>query len=354
MTKPIETLSASCPLPVSKHETIQLAHGSGGRLTDELIRKLFAHYFNNDMLNTLDDQATLEISGNRLTFSTDSYVVDPIFFPGGDIGDLAVNGTVNDLCMNGARPLYLSAGFILEEGLPLVDLERVVQSMQKAAEQAGVQIVTGDTKVVNRGKGDKIFINTAGIGVIEHDYTIRASNVQPHDIILISGDIASHGMAILSKREGLAFESPIQSDTAALNGLVQNMVQHAGEGIHAMRDATRGGIAAVLNEFAVASGVQIQLQEDTIPLERAVSGACELLGIDPLYVANEGRMVVAVAPEFALRLLNVMQKHPLGTGSVRVGEVTNRNKTGLVTLRTRLGAERIVDMPVGEQLPRIC
>jgi hydrogenase expression/formation protein HypE len=354
MTRPIKTLSATCPLPVSKHETIQLAHGSGGRLTDELIRKLFAHYFSNETLNTLDDQATLELPGKRLTFSTDSYVVDPIFFPGGNIGDLAVNGTVNDLCMNGARPLYLSAGFILEEGLPLVDLERIVQSMQKAAAQAKVQIVTGDTKVVNRGKGDKIFINTSGIGVIEHDHTIRANNVGPHDVILVSGDIASHGMTILSQREGLAFESPIQSDTAALNGLVDEMVKSAGAGIHAMRDATRGGIAAVLNEFAVASGVQIQLKEEAIPVERAVAGACELLGIDPLYVANEGRLVAAVAPDYADSVLEAMKAHPHGAGAVFVGEVMGKNKAGLVTLRTRLGTERIVDMPLGEQLPRIC
>jgi len=353
MSKEQNQTGLNCPLPIAQHDTIQLAHGSGGTLTNNLIRKLFAFAFDNEALRALDDQATLDVGGQRLTFSTDSYVVDPIFFPGGDIGELAVNGTVNDLCMNGARPLYLSAGFIIEEGLPLTDLRRIVTSMKNAAEAAGVQIVTGDTKVVNRGKGDKIFINTAGIGVLEHDYDIAASRILPDDMIILSGDIAAHGMAILSQREGLAFESPIESDTAALNGLVAEMVAAVGEGIHAMRDATRGGLAAVLNEFAEASQVSIQLDEDAIPVDAPVAGACELLGIDPLYVANEGRMVIAVSAKYADRLLDVMRAHPLGRRAVRAGRVSS-GRPGLVTLRTRLGAERIVDMPVGEQLPRIC
>lgn len=343
----------ACPLPVTRHDTIQLSHGSGGKLTNDLVSQLFLKAFDNEALRRQDDQATIEIGGQRLTFSTDSFVVDPIFFPGGNIGDLAVNGTVNDLCMNGARPLYLSAAFILEEGLPVKDLEEIARSMQAAAAGAGVQIVTGDTKVVNRGQGDKIFINTAGIGVVEHEYRIGADNVQPGDTVIVSGPIGNHGIAILSRREGLAFESEVVSDSAALNGLVAAMIA-AGQGaIHAMRDPTRGGVAATLNEFANSSGVGIRLDEARIPVDPPVAGACELLGLDPLYVANEGKLVAIVSETAAGRVLQAMQQHPLGRKAAVIGEV-HADSPGLVSMKTRIGGERIVDMPVGEQLPRIC
>jgi hydrogenase expression/formation protein HypE len=344
---------AACPVPVSHHRTIQLAHGSGGKLTQELITRLFAERFSNPVLNRLDDQAVLDVGGLRLAFSTDSYVVDPIFFPGGDIGELAVNGTVNDLCMCGARPVALSAGFILEEGLPLADLERIVESMQRAARRVGIDIVTGDTKVVHRGKGDKIFINTAGIGMIEHRYDISASRLAVGDRILISGSIANHGMAILSRREGLAFESPIESDTEPLHEVTAALVAELGGALHAMRDPTRGGIAAVLNEFAGASQVGILLDQPAIPIRPAVAGACELLGLDPLYVANEGILVAAVADHEAQRALTVLQSFECGRQAALIGRVRSA-PAGLLALRTILGTERIIDMPVGEQLPRIC
>ncbi len=343
----------SCPRPISDHKTIQLSHGSGGKLTNDLISRLFITAFDNPQLNRQDDNATLEINGQRLTFSTDSFVVDPIFFPGGDIGHLAVNGTVNDLCMTGACPLYLSCGFIIEEGLPLEDLQRVVASMQLAAAHAGVQIVTGDTKVVNKGKGDKLFINTAGIGIIEHDHEIGAEHLTPGDAVLISGSIANHGMAILSRREGLAFESPIESDSLALNRLVADLLTKLGSDLHAMRDPTRGGVAAVLNEFAYSSKVGIRIDEQHLPIDSPVAGACELLGLDPLYVANEGKLIAVVDGDQADTALQVMRRHKYGDKAAVIGHVHDR-RPGLVTLRTRIGAERIVDMPVGEQLPRIC
>ena len=280
-------------------------------------------------------------------------MVDPIFFPGGDIGHLAVNGTVNDLCMSGARPKYLSAAFILEEGLPLEDLSRIVQSMKEAAFAAGVRIITGDTKVVNRGKADKLFINTAGIGVIEHDLTISPTSLKPGDSVLVSGPIANHGLAILSQREGLAFESPIKSDTMALNALVADLVAELGPGLHAMRDPTRGGVAAVLQEFAEVAKVGIRLDEGALPLDPAVAGACEILGLDPLHIANEGKLIAVVSPGQVQAALDIMRCHRYGAGAAVIGLVHDQS-SGLVTLRTRLGAERIVDMPVGEQLPRIC
>lgn len=354
MTDPLDPDQLiSCPLPITTHTTIQLSHGSGGKMMNDLIARLFVETFDNPILRRRDDQATLEINGQRLTFSTDSFVVDPLFFPGGNIGELAVNGTVNDLCMNGARPLYLSTGFIIEEGLPVADLEKIVHSMQRAAQKAGVQIVTGDTKVVNRGKGDKLFINTAGIGIIEHKYRIGVDNLQPGDRVIINGAIGNHGMAVLSKREGLAFETSIESDTAALNGLVADLISEVEGEIHAMRDPTRGGVAAVLNEFAAASSVGIRLFEDRLPIDAPVAGACELLGLDPLYVANEGKLIAIVSASAAETVLAAMQSHPLGKQAVMIGEVHDSN-VGTVTLSTRLGTERIVDMPVGEQLPRIC
>jgi len=345
--------SPACPLPINEHGAIQLAHGAGGRLTNDLIRRLFVHCFDNAALDRLDDQATLEIDHLRLSFSTDSFVIDPIFFPGGDIGELAVNGTVNDICMNGARPLYLSAGFIIEEGLPVEDLERIVLSMRDAARRAGVQIVTGDTKVVDRGSADRIFINTTGIGLIEHPHHIAADRIRLDDVLIVSGPIGNHGVAILSQREGLKFETPIRSDTAPLNSLVASILDFGGAHVHAMRDPTRGGVAATLNEWAGASRVGMQLHEAQIPVEAPVAAACELLGLDPLYVANEGKVVVAVEPNAADAVLAAMRGHPLGAQAAVIGKIT-ADPSRRVVLRTRIGGQRIVDMPVGEQLPRIC
>ncbi len=342
-----------CPLPITEHATVQLSHGSGGKMMSQLIDQLFLWAFDNENLKQLDDQAVLTMNDGRLAFSTDSFVIDPIFFPGGDIGELAVNGTVNDVAMCGARPLYLSAGFIIEEGFPLQDLKRIVVSMSTAATQAGVAVVTGDTKVVNKGKGDKVFINTAGIGVIEHDHNISSHNLQPGDLLLVNGSIADHGMAVLSRREGLAFEIPIESDTAALNGLISEIL-NAGQGsVHAMRDPTRGGLASTLNEFAANSEVGIRIRESKLPLKPAVAGACEVLGLDPLHVANEGKLVVAVARDRAQAVLETMRAHPLGKDAALIGEVI-AEEAGRVSMQTRIGAWRIVDMLVGEQLPRIC
>ncbi len=334
----------SCPLPIMDHDTVQLAHGAGGKLSAQLIEKLFLPRFGNPTLDKLEDQAILERPSGRLAFTTDSFVVDPIFFPGGDIGDLAINGTVNDVAMSGAMPLYLSVGFIIEEGFPMESLHRILLSMEKAARVAGVTIVTGDTKVVNRGKCDQIFINTSGIGVIPAAVNISAANLQPEDKIIISGTVADHGMAVMTSREGLSFQSRVTSDSAALNGLVNTMLQVAPD-IHAMRDPTRGGLATSLNEFAKSSKVGIQLAENTVPVRPDVSGACEILGIDQL---------LAVVPaELAAEMLAAMRDHQLGQDAAIIGEVTAENP-GLVTMRTGLGANRIVDMPVGDLLPRIC
>ena len=354
--EPIDKVSSNslvCPAPHAASGFIQMSHGSGGTLTDRLVTDIFVKHFDNPTLNQRDDQATITVDQKRLSFSTDSYVVDPIFFPGGNIGELAVNGTINDICMNGARPLYLSAGFILEEGLSLDDLERIVASMAVCASSAGVSIVTGDTKVVDRGKGDKVYINTSGIGVIEHDFVISAGNIGPGDILIINGPIASHGIAVLSQRKGLSFESPIESDTAALNGLVETILEVGRESIHAMRDPTRGGIAAVLNEWANQSKIGIQLTEAAIPIEAAVRGACEILGLDPLYIANEGKLIVAVEAHAAERVLTAMRGHEYGEEACVIGRVLD-TRPGTVSIVTPLGVERFVDMPVGEQLPRIC
>jgi len=344
---------AQCPLPLSRYSRVQLAHGSGGRMMNELIRKLFLEAFDDPTLNKMEDCATLVVEGKRLTFSTDSYVVDPIFFPGGNIGELAVNGTVNDLSMAGARPLYLSVGFILEEGFSMQELHTIVDSMQAAARRAGVAIVTGDTKVVDKGKADKIFINTSGVGVIEHEFVISPERIETGDCVLLSGTIGDHGIAVFSQREGLSFESPIESDTAALNGLVGAIVEAGGDRVRALRDPTRGGLAATLNEFAEQVGVTIEIDENRIPLQPAVMGACELLGLDPLYVANEGKLTAVVAPEIADVVLKRMREHPLGRNAALIGKVAS-NRRALVSMRTRIGGVRIVDLPVGEQLPRIC
>lgn len=345
--------SLQCPLPITKHDTIQLGHGSGGKMMNDLIAKLFLWAFDNPYLNKQDDQAVVEVNGVRLAMSTDSFVVDPIFFPGGDIGELAINGTVNDVCMSGARPLFLSASFVLEEGFALEDLRKIVESMRAAAQRANVLIVTGDTKVVNKGKGDKIFINTTGVGVLDSSVQLSSQNLQAGDVILLSGSIGDHGVAILSRREGLAFETPIASDTVALHGLVEALLAAGGESVHALRDPTRGGLAATLNEFAAASRVGIRIREDRIPVKPAVAGACEILGLDPIYVANEGKLVAVVARAAAENVLQAMRRHPLGSETMIIGDVI-AEPAGLVSMQTRLGAWRVVDMLVGEQLPRIC
>ncbi len=347
-----------CPLPIFEHKNIVLGHGSGGKLTAELIDKVFLSRFRNPALERMDDQAQLEIGGARLAFTTDSFVVTPIFFPGGDIGALAVNGTVNDLAMGGAKPLYLSAAFILEEGLASTELERVADSMQLAAAGAGVQLVTGDTKVVNRGKGDKVFITTTGIGLIDRETRLSADRARPGDKILLSGSIGDHGITILSAREDLDFECALESDCAALNGLVSEMLDEAElagdlHGIRCMRDPTRGGVATTLNEIARRSQVGMLLEEQAILVRESVSGACEMLGLDPLYVANEGKLVAIVAPELAGRVLDRMRQHPLGREAAIVGEVTTQHPR-MVLARTAIGGTRVLDLLFGEQLPRIC
>jgi hydrogenase expression/formation protein HypE len=342
-----------CPLPIGTHDTVQLAHGGGGRTMRNLIEQVFLPNFQSPELARLDDSAILALGQEKLAFSTDSYVVDPIFFPGGDIGELAVNGTVNDLCMSGATPLWLSISLILEEGFSLLELERIVGSARQAADRARVKISAGDTKVVNKGKADKVFINTSGIGVFSTSCSITPSRIEPGDKILLSGTIADHGMAVLTKREGLGFDSPIESDTAPLNEIVASMLQAGGAAIHALRDPTRGGVASVLNEFAEAAQVEIQIREEAISLRPAVAGACEILGLDPLYVANEGKLIASVAAEKANIVLQSMRDHPLGRQAAIVGEVT-AGRPGLVSMRTRIGGWRVVDMLVGEQLPRIC
>jgi hydrogenase expression/formation protein HypE len=352
----VSLLSGSCPLPIFDHKQIVLGHGSGGKLTADLIDKIFLPAFRNPTLDKLDDQAVVTIGGTRLAFTTDSFVVTPIFFPGGDIGRLAIHGTVNDLAMSGARPLYLSAAFILEEGLAVDDLRRVVESMRTAAVEAGVQLVTGDTKVVNRGKGDQIFITTTGIGVIEHDISISADRARPGDKILLSGYIGDHGMTIMSQREGLEFESSIESDCAPLNGLVMAILATASstsDFIHTLRDPTRGGVATTLNEIAKHAKVGMVLDERAIPVRESVKGACEVLGLDPLYVANEGKLLAFVIPEMADAVLEQMRRHRLGRDSAIIGEVVEAHR-GMVLMKTEIGGTRVLDVMFGEQLPRIC
>ena len=337
---------------MTREDSILLDHGSGGRASHELVRRVFLPQFKNSLLDGLDDSTVFEIGDRKLAFSTDSYTVDPIFFPGGDIGCLAVNGTVNDLSMRGAIPLYLSAGFIIEEGFPIADLKRIVESMKGAAETAGVQIIAGDTKVVNRGGADKIFINTSGVGIIKNNTNISGKNAQVEDLVLISGTIGDHGITVLSKRGGLSFETSIQSDSAPLNKLVAEMMS-VSDSIHTMRDPTRGGLATTLNEIALQSNVGIELFEEKIPVRESVVGACELLGIDPLYVANEGKLIAFVSPEDADKVLNCMKSHPYGREAAIIGKVISENQ-GRVFMKTSIGGTRIIDMLAGEQLPRIC
>jgi hydrogenase expression/formation protein HypE len=342
----------SCPIPIAEYPTIVMGHGGGGTLTRSLIEKIFVPAFGNPLLSELHDGAVFPSPGAKLAVTTDSYVVRPIFFPGGDIGSLAVNGTVNDLAMCGARPLYLSAGFILEEGLAMEDLWRIVQSMKQAADAARVIIATGDTKVVDRGKGDQIFINTSGVGVVESPRPIAPAQVRPGDAILLSGDIGRHGMAIMAQREGLEFETSIESDCAPLADCVLSLIR-AGIELHCLRDLTRGGLASAVVEIAESAGTQIDLDETAIPVIEPVRAACEFLGLDPLYVANEGRFIAFVAPIDADRALDILRAHPLGSGAQRIGAVS-KGRSGMVTLRTRIGTQSIIDMISGEQLPRIC
>ncbi len=333
-----------------QEDKILLAHGSGGKLMHDLIES-FMPDLANPILDKLDDSAVFEVSG-KLAFTTDSYTVNPIFFPGGDIGRLAVCGTVNDLSMSGARPLYLSLAFIIEEGLPVDDLKKIVGSIKKAAGEAGVKIVTGDTKVVNQGSADKLFINTAGVGIVPEGVDISAANARPGDKIIVSGNIGDHGIAVLSKREGLNFQVPVPSDCAPLNNLVADMLA-ASANIHCLRDPTRGGLATTLNDFAGQSKVGIRIEEDKIPVDRAVLAACELLGLDPLHIANEGKLAAVVACEDADAILANMKQNKYGKNAVIIGEVVAEHP-GRVVMKTSLGASRIVDMPVGELLPRIC
>jgi hydrogenase expression/formation protein HypE len=344
---------ASCPLPLAEYPNVLLAHGGGGRLTQMLVERLFLAAFRNDALEPLHDGALLSIGGARIAFSTDSFVVQPLEFPGGDIGSLAVHGTVNDLAMCGAQPLALSAGFIIEEGLPMERLWRMTASMRDAAARAGVPIVTGDTKVVDRGKGDGLFVNTAGIGLVAEGVSIAPGRVRPGDRVLVNGPIAEHGVAVLSVREGLEFETGLTSDSAPLHGLVAAVLAAGRADVHALRDPTRGGVASALNEIAAAAGVEIRLDERRLPLREDVRGACEILGLDPLYVANEGKCIAFVAAGSADRVLEAMRDHPLGRDGAVIGEVV-AGRPGRVVMRSAIGGSRVVDMLSGEPLPRIC
>ncbi len=341
-----------CPLPILSHETVQMAHGAGGRLSQELTARIFMPHLHNALLGQLDDQAKFEVPSGRMAFSTDTYVVSPLFFPGGNIGELAVNGTVNDLAVGGAVPMYLGAGFVLEEGLPLAELEEIVKSMAGSARRAGVQIVAGDTKVVQRGQCDRIFINTSGVGFVREDVEVSCRNLRSGDAVIVSGTIGDHGMAVMTTREGLSFQSRISSDTAALNGMI-HAVLDAAPGVHAMRDPTRGGVAATLNELASSSSVGIELEESAVPVREEVRGAAELLGIDPLTVANEGKVLVIVPAAEADVALGAMRSHEHGREAAIIGRVVAEHP-GMVVMRTPFGSRRIVEMPLGEQLPRIC
>ena len=346
-----------CPIPLKNYPTIVMGHGSGGKMMSDLIRHMFLPISDNPRLSQLGDSAVLDLAGNghpagRLAFSTDSFVVSPLVFPGGDIGKLAVHGTVNDLAMSGAKPLYLSAGFILEEGLPMDLLGQITTSFAETCKQAKVELVTGDTKVVNKGHGDGVYINTTGIGLIPEGVDIRPDRAEPGDVILVSGTVGDHGMAIMSVREGLEFESEIKSDSANLYELVSIMLNETHD-IHCMRDATRGGLAAALNELAGSSKVGMEFEEGLVPVNPSVAAACEMLGIDPFYVANEGKLV-AILPEAAANaVLEKVRAHPLGAQAAVIGRIVQEHP-GLVVAKTGLGARRVVDLPTGEILPRIC
>jgi hydrogenase expression/formation protein HypE len=348
----IPDFPSTCPLPISDYPHVLLGHGGGGKLMHQLISKLFLPVFRNPLLEAQHDASVFNIAGQRLAFTTDSYVVRPLFFPGGDLGSLAVHGTVNDLVMAGARPLYLSAAFIIEEGLPMEILWKIVTSMQMAAQNAGVQIITGDTKVVDKGKGDGLFINTAGVGILEHPLKIAPQSVQPGDAILVSGDLGRHGMAIMAVREGLSFESAIESDSASLAVPVLQLLR-AGIEIHCLRDLTRGGLTSVLNEIAEAADLALHVEEKIIPVREDVRAACEILGLDPLQVACEGRFAAFVPERDADRALETLRAHPTSAGACRIGKVSDQ-RSSKVLLKSAIGTQRILDMSTGEQLPRIC
>ncbi len=343
---------SSCPVPIGQYSQVLMAHGGGGRLMHQLLESVFLPAFANPLLAAGHDASVVQAGSARVALTTDSYVVQPLFFPGGSIGTLAVNGTVNDLAMAGARPLGLAAGFIIEEGLPIDTLRRVVESMQAAAREAGVSIVTGDTKVVDRGKGDGVFVNTSGIGLVEHDLPILPASVRPGDVVVLSGDIGRHGMAIMAAREGLKFESAIESDCAPLWEPVRALLG-AGVEVHCLRDLTRGGLVSALNEIAASAGVGITVDEREVRVREDVRGACEILGFDPMYVANEGRFVAFVPDADAARAVDVLRRHAVSADAAVVGEVRSTG-AGLVLVRSVLGATRVLDMLSGEQLPRIC
>jgi hydrogenase expression/formation protein HypE len=351
MTEEPNFLGWTCPRPLQNYPTIVMGHGAGGKMMSDLIEHLFAPAFGNDLLAQMGDSTTFDLPAGMTAFTTDSFVVNPLFFPGGDIGELAVNGTVNDLAMRGARPVYLSAGFILEEGLPMETLGRIANSMAAACKKAGVKIATGDTKVVQKGHGDGLYINTSGVGILPEGVDIGPTNARPGDAVLVNGTMGDHGIAIMSVREGLTFETEIRSDTAPLSGLVEVMT--AAGTIHCLRDATRGGLAAVLNELAVASGVGIEFDERTVPVRPEVSAACEMLGFDPLHVANEGKLVAILPRKDAESVLAAMHRHEYGRGAALIGRVVESHPR-LVTAKTSIGGMRVVDLPAGELLPRIC
>jgi hydrogenase expression/formation protein HypE len=345
-------LTLTCPTPISTTSRVLLGHGSGGKLSADLMRDIFLNVFQSPILARMDDQAIVNIGSERIAFTTDTFVVKPLFFRGGDIGSLAVHGTINDLAMGGADPLFLSAGFILEEGLEIDDLRRITESMGRAADDAGVEIVTGDTKVVEKGSGDGLFINTTGIGLARPGIYLSALHVRPGDQILLSGTLGDHGISILSERGDIGFGSSLRSDSAALHTLVGKML-NASSQIHCLRDPTRGGLASAVNEIAARADVGMTLEESEIPVREEVRAACEMLGLDPMYVANEGKLIAFVAPDGAAAVLDAMRAHPLGKDAARIGEVTWAHP-GLVTMRTPFGTTRIVDVLPGDQLPRIC
>jgi hydrogenase expression/formation protein HypE len=352
MTTPDPNFTLNCPAPISDTSQVQLAHGGGGKLSQDLIEGLFAPAFSNPLLDQKHDGAVIEIGQHKLAFSTDSYVVNPLSFPGGDIGHLAIYGTVNDLAMCGARAQWLSAGFIIEEGLSTESLKAIIQSMSQAAKLAKVQLVTADTKVVDKGKGDGIFINTAGIGIVPQDISISPKRIQAGDLIILNGDVGRHGIAIMSVREGLTFENAIESDCAPLADLVMGLIEQ-GIQIHCLRDLTRGGLATALNEIAQSAQRDLVLEEKNIPVNEQVMGACEMLGLDPLYVANEGRFIAFVPSADADKALRLMRQSPYGKDARVIGEV-NEKSSGLVSIKTSIGISRVLDMLSGEQLPRIC
>lgn len=353
MTATTFTPGATCPVPLVAIDRVQLGHGSGGKMSAALLREHFLPLLDNPILRQLGDAGVVEVNTGELAMSTDTFVVSPLLFPGGNIGSLAVHGTLNDLAMMGARPRYLSTGFVLEEGLPFETLDRVVEAMAEAARENGVALVAGDTKVVERGRADGLYVNTTGIGEIVPDFRPRPDAVRAGDVLLISGPIAQHGMAIMSAREGLEFDAQIETDSASLVPLVELLREHVGNAVHAMRDPTRGGVASALNELAAASGVGVRLEEASLLVPPAVSAACEMLGLDPLYVANEGVLVAFVAEDAAGLALKALRSHPLGAQATIAGRAIAEN-AGLVVLRTRIGSQRVVDMLPGDQLPRIC